>query len=127
MESNSDVISELFGKVSLTDLTTALEPEIDDLLWELREQLGNKTYSNIRRDQQPAKALIHAILGRHLDKRLIDSFRDYVLSSDGLDYLITPEAKPDAHRRRMRIQVCSDTALKVEVDGHALKLCLLGH
>jgi hypothetical protein len=97
---NPDVIHELFGNTHFTVLAVALEREIDDLLWQLQHPLGIAAFLNIRRHPVPATQLIYSINDRRADRSLTDPFRDYVLSSVGLYYLLTPDAKEEADRRR---------------------------
>jgi hypothetical protein len=56
-----DVIHDLFGDVPLVDLTIGLDSVIDDILWKLKEPLGDMSYFTIRKSQQPATALIYAL------------------------------------------------------------------
>jgi hypothetical protein len=104
MDANSDVIHELFGNISFTKLTTGLETEIDDLLWYLKQPLGDITYVSIRRESVPAQALARALHDRRHDKRLVEAFRQYVLTSDGLYHMLTLEARVDADRRKLAFQ-----------------------
>jgi hypothetical protein len=55
-----DVIHDLFGDtISLVNLTIGLgDKVIDDILWKLKQPLGDIGYLTIREDKQRAKALL---------------------------------------------------------------------
>jgi hypothetical protein len=95
-----DVIFELFGDVQLTPLTTAIQPELNNILWKIKGPLGNIVYSAIRGKPNPAEALVQVLYERRLDKSLGDAFREYVLDSDGLRYMLTPQARRTAEQRK---------------------------
>ena len=93
MDKEADVLRELFGNFELARLTVALEPEFNDLLLCLREPLGYQRFTAIRRAPRPAEALVNMLYEHGGDKDLMEAFRNYVLRSDGLHYVLTPEAK----------------------------------
>ena len=94
-----DVVHYLFGDISLTVMANGIEREIDDLLWRLKGPLGHLEYLRLRGTSKPAVELIKTIWDRRSDNRLTDAFRDYVLASEGLHFMLTPEAKHESTRR----------------------------
>jgi hypothetical protein len=99
MESDDNVINELFGDTPLYILSEALDLEFEDLIWHLKRPLGEATFRKIRREKK-ASELIFLINTRSADSSLTDPFRDYVLSSASLRYLLTPGAKAMADRMK---------------------------
>jgi len=102
MDESSDVVHQLFGGISLAQITAGLETEIRNLLWKIKAPLGELAFLSLRRDPNPAEALVYALYDRRLDERLVEAFREYVLTSDGLRYMLTPEAKSEADKRKPR-------------------------
>ena len=100
MDGNPDVIHELFGDSLLMEVTIGLEREISNILWSLKAALGEVAYLRIRNDPRAAEALVHILYDRRRDETLVGTFRDYVLASEGLYYLLTAEAKSEANKRR---------------------------
>jgi hypothetical protein len=94
-----DITRDLFGDISLIDLTIGLDSVIDDILWKLKEPLGDIGYFAIRKSQEPATALVHALYERRRDDVLRDAFRDYVLGSRALFHLLVPSAKEEVIKR----------------------------
>jgi hypothetical protein len=94
-----DVIHDLFGDISLVNLAIGLDNVIDDILWKLKQPLGDIGYFAIRKNQQPATALAHVLYDRRRDDVLREAFRDYVLGSRALFYLLAPGAKEEAIKR----------------------------
>jgi hypothetical protein len=97
--SDVDVIHDLFGDISLVNLTIGLDKVIDDILWKLKQPLGDISYLTIREDKQRAKALIYVLYDRRRDDILREAFRDYVLGSRALFYLLAPGAKEEVIKR----------------------------
>jgi hypothetical protein len=97
---NADVIYELFGNIQLIKLVKALDPEINNLLWYLREPLGEIAYRQTRDDRLPAEKLVFILDDRREDERLTHAFRNYALSSAGMYHVLKPKAKSEADKRR---------------------------
>jgi hypothetical protein len=94
-----DVIHDRFGDISLVNLTIGLDSVIDDILWKLKEPLGDIGYFAIRKSQEQATALVHALYERRRDDVLREAFRDCVLDSRALFYLLAPGAKEEVIKR----------------------------
>lgn len=90
----------LFGKISFEDLTTGLEKEIDDMLWELKPNLGPILYAAINRKPRPVAALVRTIDERRRDTALATAFEEFVLKSEGLYFMLKPEAQLEAQKRK---------------------------
>jgi hypothetical protein len=95
-----DVVHYLFGDISLVLLTNSLDYELEDLLWCIRMPLGDARIRAIRTSPKPAEALVRMLYEQRNDTTLANAFRRYVLSSTGLFYLLTPQAKSEATRKR---------------------------
>jgi hypothetical protein len=93
-------VHDLFGDISLINLTIGLDKVIDDILWKLKQPLGDIGYLTIREDKQRAKALIYVLYDRRRDDVLNrQAFRDYVLGSRAPFYLLAPGAKEEVIKR----------------------------
>ena len=102
---HNSVLRSLFGDFRLENITSVLLDDINGLLLYLQEPLGTGTYGVIKSEPslwRRTEALLLAIEDHKGDKRLAYAFQKYVLDTEHVYDILTPDAQRKADERRFQ-------------------------